>query len=222
MLAPKYVIKKEIKYAFKYYGHDSQVMKTIDIKKESKKLKRKEVNFLTPEEIPLFLALVSPRFYTFFTTAIYTGMTMGELKALHWEDIDWNNNSIHVKIRNVFRRHNKTKKYLLRKVSVSHVLLKELDRYRKTTMSDYGLVFPENRANDKKIYKKELEAALKRTGLRQIRFSDLRHTYVALMISQGKNINYIQHQLGHDSILTTLNTYSCLLHDSQKTKIRVG
>ena len=55
--------------------------------------------------------------------------------------------------------------------------------------------------------------ALKRAGIRKIRFHDLRHTNVALRIEQGQNIKYIQNQLGHASIQTTLDRYGHLIND---------
>ena len=47
--------------------------------------------------------------------------------------------------------------------------------------------------------------------MRHIRFHDLRHTYVALLIAQGEYPKYIQHQLGHASIQVTLDRYGHLM-----------
>lgn len=53
--------------------------------------------------------------------------------------------------------------------------------------------------------------ALKAAGLREITWHSLRHTYAALMIALGENIKFIQHQMGHSSITTTLDRYGHLL-----------
>ena len=62
--------------------------------------------------------------------------------------------------------------------------------------------------------------AVKKAGLKHIRFHDLRHTYASLLIEQGENIKYIQTQLGHSSPTITLNVYAHLLnkqnHESAK------
>ena len=58
--------------------------------------------------------------------------------------------------------------------------------------------------------------ALRKAGLRRIRFHDLRHTYTALLISQGENIKFIQSQLGHASATTTLDRYGHLMPDSHR------
>src|SRR5947209_1511336 len=52
--------------------------------------------------------------------------------------------------------------------------------------------------------------ALRRAELRRIRFHDLRHTYASLLIAQGAHPKYIQVQLGHASIQTTLDRYGHL------------
>ena len=53
--------------------------------------------------------------------------------------------------------------------------------------------------------------ALKDAKIPRIRFHDLRHTYVSLLIEQGENIKYIQSQLGHSSPTVTLNVYAHLM-----------
>lgn len=43
-----------------------------------------------------------------------------------------------------------------------------------------------------------------------------RHIYASLLIDQGENIKYIQKQMGHSSIKTTLDTYGHLVKDVNK------
>ena len=56
--------------------------------------------------------------------------------------------------------------------------------------------------------------ALRRAGLRNTRIHDLRHTFASLLINQGENLKYIQTQLGHSSIKTTVDRYGHLLPDA--------
>ena len=60
--------------------------------------------------------------------------------------------------------------------------------------------------NLKRAWAKCLEAS----GLRRIRFHDLRHTYASLLIEQGAHPKYIQEQMGHSSIQVTMDTYGHL------------
>ena len=49
---------------------------------------------------------------------------------------------------------------------------------------------------------------LKRAGLPEIRFHDLRHTCATLLLSRGTHQKYVQELLGHKSIKLTLDRYS--------------
>jgi integrase len=69
---------------------------------------------------------------------------------------------------------------------------------------------------------REFPAALQRAELRRIRFHDLRHTYTSLLIAHGAHPKYIQVQLGHASIQTTLDRYGHLmpqLHQAEAQKL---
>ena len=63
---------------------------------------------------------------------------------------------------------------------------------------------------------------LRRSQLQRIRFHDLRHTYASMLIAQGAHPKYIQAQLGHASIQTTLDRYGHLmpdLHEAEAKKL---
>jgi hypothetical protein len=49
---------------------------------------------------------------------------------------------------------------------------------------------------------------------------DLRHTYTSLLIAQGAHPKYIQVQLGHASIQTTLDRYGHLMPDAHAAEAR--
>lgn len=55
-----------------------------------------------------------------------------------------------------------------------------------------------------------------RLWLRKIRFHDLRHSFSTLLISQGENVKFVQSQLGHASIQTTIDRYGHLFPESYK------
>jgi len=62
------------------------------------------------------------------------------------------------------------------------------------------------------VEKREFFKALDQAGLRRIRFHDLRHTHAALMIAiDGFNVKFLQRQMGHADIGTTMNTYGHLI-----------
>jgi integrase len=61
---------------------------------------------------------------------------------------------------------------------------------------------------------------LKRAGLPQIRFHDLRHTCATLLLSKNVNPKVVSEMLGHSSISITLDIYSHLLPDMQERAVK--
>jgi integrase len=61
-----------------------------------------------------------------------------------------------------------------------------------------------------------LEAVLRRAGLPQLRFHDLRHSHATLLLKEGVNPRVVQERLGHSTVAMTLGTYSHVLPDLQR------
>lgn len=72
-----------------------------------------------------------------------------------------------------------------------------------------------SRVSGKAIDPDNVDRAFKRhlqwAGLPEMRFHDLRHTHVGVLIAAGVHPKAIQARLGHASITTTLNTYGHLM-----------
>lgn len=80
--------------------------------------------------------------------------------------------------------------------------------------SDHGLIFCQinGRPLDaRNILQRDFWGALRRAGLRRMRFHDLRHTFAALLIAEGAHAKAIQEAMGHSSIMVTMNTYGHLM-----------
>ena len=73
-----------------------------------------------------------------------------------------------------------------------------------------------NVINHQNMVTREFHPALQRAGVKRIRFHDLRHTYATLMISLGENIKFIQRQMGHSTITTTMDRYGHLLPEASE------
>jgi integrase len=77
--------------------------------------------------------------------------------------------------------------------------------------TDNGLVFTTTIGTPldaQKIVNRHFKPLLKRAGLPDIRWHDLRHTYAALLLSRGTHPTYVQKSLGHASVQLTLDRYS--------------
>lgn len=198
------VLKNIMKHAEMWGYVNSNPAKNIKRVKES----RKEMSYLNPNEAKLFLDNVNPRYHALFATAILTGLRQGELLALRWSD--YNGKTLCVRRTLTPAGFTDTKTGKIRNVDVTPHLAKILSDHESKgdlifTNKDGNPVRPAN------LVKREFLPALERAGLKRIRFHDLRHTYAALMLSIGANIKYIQVQMGHTSITTTLDRYGHLL-----------
>ncbi len=76
-----------------------------------------------------------------------------------------------------------------------------------------GLLHPNN-LRDRIFY-----GLLKKAGLRQVRFHDLRHSYASLLLQQGESPVYVKEQLGHSSIQITVDCYGHLIPGGNKQAV---
>ena len=75
---------------------------------------------------------------------------------------------------------------------------------------DSGLVFttPDGGALDGRNLNRLFKMILRRAGLPDIRYHDLRHTAATLLLAQGVDVRTIMETLDHSQIGMTLNTYA--------------
>ncbi len=175
-----------------------------------------EVEILSPEEVRLFLTIVTAKHRVFFLTAILTGMRRGELLALQKDDIDWKNKQICVR-RSVWHGQFITPKtkYSVRRIDVSPYLLAELRKHvLASPPNDLGLVFSNEHGgimDADTLIKRHFVPVFEKAKIKRVRFHDLRHTNASLRIAEGQDPKYIQDQMGHASIQTTFDRYGHLL-----------
>lgn len=146
-----------------------------------------QVEPMTTEQIKDFLGVFDGQWYAFFFTLIFTGMRLGEIRALQWNDIDWDNHSVRVR-RSIWRgefQEPKTKKGM-RNIGMSPKLAEVLQEHRKTCPpSQYDLVFCNEKGeplDDSNIRKRVFKPALKLAGIEDKRIHDLRHTHATIFL----------------------------------------
>ena len=88
--------KRSLKYAFKKRYISENTADLID-KPKSQVQSEKRTPY-TDEEIEMILEAAKPntRLYALIHIALYTGMRPSEIRALKWEDVDWEKGTIHV------------------------------------------------------------------------------------------------------------------------------
>jgi len=181
-----------------------------------------EMQILTPPEIRRLLDAADEPVRTLLLCAVLTGMRRGELLGLRWEDIDLEGHRIFVR-RALWRGKFVTPKSRRsrRTIDLAPTLRAALAKFPSRFQG--GLVFcsPDGEPiNPDTFAQRDWARALRRAELRRIRFHDLRHTYASLLIAQGAHPKYIQAQLGHASIQTTLDRYGHLMPDAHAAEAR--
>ena len=76
---------------------------------------------------------------------------------------------------------------------------------------DRGLIFATSAGtpfNPENLIKRSFKPLLKRIGLPEVRFHDLRHTCATLLLGRGVHPKIVQELLGHATISMTLDNYS--------------
>jgi integrase len=165
---------------------------------------------------------------------IQTGMRRGELFGLTWNDVDLDNGWLHVKQAlapggesfNAPKTAKGRRKIRLTPVAVEalkrHKIAQNQERLRQgSSWQDYGLVFCSSVGtpmNPDNFVKRSYKPLLKRAGLPQLCFHDLRHTFASLMMP-NEHPKIVQEMLGHSRISTTLDIYSHLSQDMQEEAV---
>jgi integrase len=180
---------------------------------------------LSPSQVKLLLnAVRSDRMFPILALAIGCGLREGEVLGLHYEDIDWDAQTIHVQ---------HAVQYLIgkglvitqpktdtsrRTIHIPDFAYQALKDHRDSQDRNQGLVFitangtPYSPRNLIRYFKQSLVKA----ELPEIRFHDLRHTAATLLLTAGVHPKIVQEMLGHSQINLTLDTYSHVLPSMQQ------
>jgi integrase len=144
-------------------------------------------------------------------TAAMTGLRQGELLGLRWRDVDWPVQRI--RVRNTFVRgehsgEGKSELSTRRSVPMTDRLARELDSWSQRTVyrGDDDLVFAHPQTGnplDRSKVTKRFKQACRESGVRVIRFHDLRHTFATRLAASGQPMRTIQEFLGHADSKTT-------------------
>lgn len=167
-----------------------------------------------------------PDFYPLLLTAVSTGMTRGELLALTWHDVLWDEKKIRVK-KSLYKgeivRHRA--KNSARNIDISEDLITVLEAWQNNCAKGKGnFIFPNSEGESMdpdNMIKRRFMPAVKKSAIPPIRFIDLRDIYASLLIKQNLPLIYIQEQLGHSSPQVTAERYKFLLEQNQVQKKNV-
>ena len=156
---------------------------------------------------------------------IFTGVRLGELMGLEWQDVDFKNGIISINRSSqylsdmgVFTKTPKTESSI-REIAIPEFIISLLEEYKlwyEEQKSIYGELWTNSdrlfvQADGKPMHPSSISKWFVRyvstIGLPVINFHGLRHTNASLLVAQNVDIAVVSARLGHAQISTTLDFY---------------
>lgn len=196
---------KHFELSFIYPKDNKNFKKYILSKYEQRKLTNYVLENLTYRNIGLLIAL-------------YSGLRIGELCALQWNDIDFKRSILHVN-KTIQRIYIKDKNSNISKVIITTPKTKNANREIPInkkflellksikTNSDAYIITGTNKYLEPRTYRKYFNKILKKIKINKFNFHSLRHTFATNCISLGVDYKTVSELLGHANVDITLNLY---------------
>lgn len=207
------------------------------------KKEKYEANILSKEEVEKIVREAKEEeLYPIIITTVYTGMRKGEVMALKWENVDFEQRKIYIRgslcrvqdepDKNGHRHARyeilepKTKKSIRTVPMLDEVYnaLLEQKKRQNRQKNKYSDVYLDNDlifANEigdfieQRTFMENYHRFLEKYDITDIRFHDLRHTFASLLIESDVSMKVVQELLGHSTITTSMDIYT---HISDKKK----
>ena len=162
--------------------------------------------------------------FTFRNLGVYiclsSGMRIGEVCALTWEDIDTDNGVISVN-RTIQRIYviedgiRKTELILdtpktknsIREIPISKDLLRILKPFKKIVNPSFFVLTNDAKPTEPRTYRSYYKNLMRELKMPELKFHGLRHSFATRCIESNCDYKTVSVLLGHSNISTTLNLY---------------
>ncbi len=149
---------------------------------------------LSLEEENRLIAGANPYLQDLIRFALHTGLRVGEMFSLSWNDVDLDQGIISV-------RAEKTGK--LRKVPINHVTQRILECWLLNRRNEFVFYNPDTGKPFCDL-KAGFKLACKRAGISDVTWHTLRHTFASRLVNRGVDIVTVQELLGHSTVTMTM------------------
>lgn len=232
-----------LEYAVKMKVIYSNPMKDVLLPKKKVDVNSNDADlYYTKDELNHFLKLVDStndiKLSAMFRVLAYTGIRKGELQALNWDDIDFNNNTININktlsINSEYKITVQTpkSKSSIRKISIDEQTKLILKRWKAkqrelffsvgTRVKKHQPCFTEEVTNSYlylNFMNDKLRKICKKHKFKEIKIHGFRHTHCSLLFESGFTIQEVQDRLGHSDLKTTMSIYA---HVTEKQRDKMA
>ena len=168
-------------------------------------------------------------FYPQILTLLRTGLRVGEMLGLKWNDIDFKDRSFTVSRRIYHGKEGTPKNGKTRTVDMTPHLTETLKAFKVEKQKDalrsgkpfseWVFTFNGRDPMTPPTIKTALDFCLDKIGVPHMRIHDLRHTYATIRLLRGHDIGDVSYQLGHSSIKITFDTYTHWIPGKFKSQV---
>jgi integrase len=175
--------------------------------------------FLDFHDAEALLAAAEPEWRDIILFGLRTGLRLGELRALRWQDLNLTGHKVLVRRAAWNNTIGSPKGGRPREVPLSEEVLTML-RSRDQPASPSALVFghPSGRMYHRNEMKWPLWRACKAASIRKIGWHVLRHSFASQLVMHGVPLKAVQELLGHRDIRTTMR-YAHLSPQSRREAV---
>lgn len=197
-------------------------------------IKEKEINAfnrIEQQKIEEF-CINSKSNYIGIIICLYTGIRLGELLALTWNDIDFNKKLLTInKTAYTISKNSKNIAYIdkpktkksYRIIPLPKQLINILKNKKKKSTSNYIISTKKGNIVQNRSYQKTFKCILNKCNIEYKSFHSLRHTFATRALEQGMDVKTLSEILGHKDSTITLNRYShSLLEHKHESMNKVG
>jgi len=174
---------------------------------------RKQPRFLTRDEIQkIFSELNHDRYRPMVEMLLYTGMRVGELTNLDWDDIDFEQEKINI----IPKEEWSPKTGRERNIPLSQEIKRILGQLKKKPGSLFR-TGEGNRINRNHLLE-AFKRACKRAGIKDASLHTLRHTFASHLVMSGVDLYTVDQLLGHSDLKST-QIYTHLSQDHLRSAV---
>ena len=200
----------------KYFKFDMDIKKPSYIQKEISIFTQSEYNRLKS-----YLSIGTDSKKLGIIVVMLTGIRIGELCALKWENIDLENGVIFIdktmqRIKTTDNTEERKTKIIIdvpkshtsiRTIPIPSILLNKLKQWEFNKSHDTYLITNTKKYIEPRVYQRNFKSYLKACNIRDNKFHVLRHTFATMAISKGIDIKTVSLLLGHSDVSFTMKRY---------------